>query len=141
MSDKKHKCSFPNCQKSYTKPSYLKIHLNSHTNNRPFKCDQCSKSYTKNSHLTVHKKSHSNEFLICSKCTKKFITKDKLKRHVNSCNILYECKFCLKKYKRFKMLENHLILHSKGSKIYECDKCKSVYKSKRAFDKHLLKHF
>lgn len=55
--DKKHGC--PYCGKSFAQSFNLKLHVNTHTGERPYKCDQCPKSFTQRSNLNVHvNKSH-----------------------------------------------------------------------------------
>lgn len=55
--DKKHTCPF--CGKAFAQSFNLKLHVNTHTGERPYKCDQCPKSFTQRSNLNVHiNKSH-----------------------------------------------------------------------------------
>ncbi|KAK4299049.1 hypothetical protein Pmani_027370 [Petrolisthes manimaculis] len=49
------------CGKVYPYPSELRLHLRSHRNERPYKCDQCQKSFLKQGDLTYHKRSHTGE--------------------------------------------------------------------------------
>lgn len=49
------------CGKVYPYPSELRLHLRSHRDERPYKCDQCQKSFLKQGDLTYHKRSHTGE--------------------------------------------------------------------------------
>lgn len=56
--DKKHTC--PYCGKAFAQSFNLKLHVNTHTGERPYKCNQCPKSFTQRSNLNVHiNKSHT----------------------------------------------------------------------------------
>ncbi|KAF7321736.1 hypothetical protein MKEN_00695300 [Mycena kentingensis (nom. inval.)] len=50
----KYECSY--CQKAFTRPSSLKIHLNSHTGEKPFVCpvDGCGRSFSVLSNMRRH---------------------------------------------------------------------------------------
>lgn len=57
LPDKKHTC--PYCGKAFAQSFNLKLHVNTHTGERPYKCDQCPKTFTQRSNLNVHiNKSH-----------------------------------------------------------------------------------
>lgn len=57
---KKHHC--PYCGKGFTQSFNLKLHVNTHTGERPYKCDLCGKTFTQRSNLNVHvNKTHKHK--------------------------------------------------------------------------------
>ncbi|RWS12450.1 hypothetical protein B4U79_12995 [Dinothrombium tinctorium] len=48
------------CNKSFSKPSQLRLHVNIHYFERPFRCDACAVSFRTKGHLQKHKRSSSH---------------------------------------------------------------------------------
>lgn len=64
----------PHCGK-WLQPYRLKIHLVSHTDERPYMCDQCPKAYKYQGHLESHKLGHGDvKPFYCEKCGKGYTT-------------------------------------------------------------------
>ncbi|XP_037968333.2 uncharacterized protein LOC105389308 isoform X1 [Plutella xylostella] len=58
MEDGRRVCDF--CNKSFTKPSQLRLHLNIHYMERPFRCGACAVSFRTRGHLQKHERSGSH---------------------------------------------------------------------------------
>ncbi|KAF9264427.1 hypothetical protein L218DRAFT_862976, partial [Marasmius fiardii PR-910] len=56
---KKHVC--PTCSKRFSRPSSLKIHVNTHTGETPFRCPfpGCGREFNVNSNMRRHYRNHA----------------------------------------------------------------------------------
>ncbi|KAF5371477.1 hypothetical protein D9615_009621 [Tricholomella constricta] len=56
---KKHMC--PTCSKRFNRPSSLRIHVNTHTGERPFRCPwpNCAREFNVNSNMRRHYRNHT----------------------------------------------------------------------------------
>ena len=80
--DKKFKCEI--CGTFATNAEdRLKVHMNIHTGNRPFKCDYCPKDFSHRSALSVHKRKHTGYIHNCDECGKSFANNQQLSDHTN----------------------------------------------------------
>lgn len=48
------------CNKVFSKPSQLRLHLNIHYFERPYRCENCAVSFRTKGHLTKHERSVSH---------------------------------------------------------------------------------
>lgn len=165
---KSHLCV--HCQRLFSRRGTLNSHLASHTNIRPYKCEDCPKSFAVKSELTTHKKIHGDDHK-CTYCAKKFPVPSKLERHVriHTNNKPFVCSVanCGKAFSDKRNLEGHRLMHSSekkhacpvctklfktanrlrqhskchtGGVIYTCDLCSKKYKYKSNLISHIKKH-
>ncbi|KAJ7316925.1 hypothetical protein JRQ81_003087 [Phrynocephalus forsythii] len=113
-------CSFPGCNKQYDKACRLKIHMRSHTGERPFICDfeGCGWSFTSMSKLLRHKRKHEDD--------RRF-----------TCPV----EGCGKSFTRAEHLKGHSITHL-GTKPFECpvEGCSAKFSARSSLYIHSKKH-
>jgi len=77
-------CSFPNCEKGFSRPSDLRKHRLVHTGEKPHKCEYCDSSFISSSNLNKHRRQHTGEKpYSCRVCLRKFTRSIGLRNHVN----------------------------------------------------------
>lgn len=76
----KHRCHI--CKKEFAWPKSLKIHLRTHTGERPYECDVCGKSFTRSDSLKAHRNTHGDvRVLQCHLCEATFLSDRGLIQH------------------------------------------------------------
>ena len=69
------------CAKAFKNNRALKFHMNSHTGERPYKCDKCGAAFLRPTNLANHVVIHRNEKFTCEVCARSFVHKRSFDRH------------------------------------------------------------
>jgi hypothetical protein len=81
---KEMKCSFPDCDSSFSSAANLKRHEKLHTGEKPFVCpaEGCDKKFARKYDMKVHSRIHTKEKpYVCNICNKRFSRISSLREH------------------------------------------------------------
>ncbi|XP_061180874.1 zinc finger protein 292-like [Saccostrea echinata] len=143
-------CTHPGCDKIFRKLSKMRIHLMSHTGERPFKCSKpgCDWAFTTCYKLKRHEESHQGrKDFQCDypDCGKRFATSYNLKSHKKSHE--KPCEPCLEpgcnmKFPNRRQLNLHMKTHNGSEKKYKCpvDGCDKTFFSPHCMGSHPRTH-
>lgn len=138
---KTYRCDYEGCDKIYSRPSLLTQHQRSHTDSRPFSCDQCDSSFFRESHLKRHQLSHAQERPFkCSICGKGVNTKQHLKRHEITHTKSFKCDHedCNESFYKHQQLRHHV--QSVHLKTLTCKECGKTFPRPYRLANHITKH-
>ncbi|XP_052872216.1 zinc finger protein 431-like [Anopheles cruzii] len=140
---KKHQC--PHCSTAYAKEYLLKIHMRSHTGEKPFMCQVCSKTFYAARYLLRHMDVHNKDQNQCPQCSRKFARKSSLVEHIrtHTGEKPFTCKVCDKAFHTTNNLRLHMNNHVNGSTAvpqYQCPYCRGKFKLHSQLKNHIRTH-
>lgn len=141
---KMHKCVM--CNEEFT-ANELRIHLETHRNQKEFKCDQCDRVFKKLNHLNTHKVKHLKEFPYkCEQCGKGFVIKTNYDCHILTHNtnqeLPHECSHCFRRFSNPEHLNRHIIIHTENVsysvkyRVCKCHHCLKTFKDRTELKEH-----
>ncbi|OLY79232.1 Transcriptional regulator prz1 [Smittium mucronatum] len=76
-------CPYSGCTNTYQKINFLRSHIKTHTNYRPFKCEYCNFAFARKHDLKRHTRIHTGDKPHkCAHCERSFSRTDALSRHL-----------------------------------------------------------
>lgn len=145
-SRKTHKCSYPDCNAVFLRPSRLERHMRSHTGERPYKCSHpgCTKSYTNSSHLKRHAETHNpvKKVYKCTECPLTISNFHGMKRHYTRMHgdKKITCKECGETFNKKHQFAKHQATVHSANVVYKCNKCNRSYLDFLKYTRHRKAH-
>ncbi|XP_072158664.1 uncharacterized protein [Bemisia tabaci] len=119
-----------------------KTHNVSHSDERPFKCEECHAFFKRKRCIRTHMLAHSDEKSFkCELCSASFKGKYTLKSHSasHSDEKPFKCEKCPAIFKLKHYLKSHSTVHS-DERPFKCELCSASFKTKCNLRAHSISH-
>ncbi|XP_054272868.1 oocyte zinc finger protein XlCOF6-like [Macrosteles quadrilineatus] len=140
LPDSCYKC--PECDKIFTSQVGLKIHQNTHSDDKPTMCKECGKTFSCVYNMRVHQRAHIGlKPFLCADCNTSFYDKGSLRKHQRvHLNVKpFKCSYCQRSFRRNSSLRKHEITHI-GNRLFQCNTCNKWYSTKESLKRHQIVH-
>ncbi|KAK5648304.1 hypothetical protein RI129_003196 [Pyrocoelia pectoralis] len=143
---KKFPCTY--CGKRFINDK-LKVHMRSHTNERPYVCEQCPARFISTTSLKRHRLSHTGEKpFICDVCGKGYSQNSSMQTHMET---HYKttgcvCEICGVTLRNYGAYGNHKTKHkmdtssSEHNEKFPCNQCNAVFSKSQSLTRHYKIH-
>jgi len=131
------------CKKELSDKGKLKVHMQSHTGERPFSCASCEKQFRQKTSLDYHMKTVHGARMdfgcdICGKCFPCKQAHDNHRR-LHTGERPYKCTACSKTFRSVNCLRSHTKIHL-DIRPYSCSFCEKCFCKKSQLDCHVRIH-
>ena len=127
--------------------STLKLHIETHQNEKIFQCEFCNKQFNEKRNLLDHRLVHSrSQEVECPTCFKVLVSQKSLQKHMHLHTIKkkFSCKFCESKFETKAESREHELKHvdngASESTEYKCLECGRVFSNKYRLQRHSQVH-